>query len=223
MEAEDEELTLKSEEQLLPNELPETSHNSTEEDNKPCAYLTTARDDNEEMLNRKAKAHRCTICNRCFNSGQALGGHKRCHWGGGSGTPEVTSASKPVQTGHQSRPLKDGVQLDLNLPAPECLEEEMAQQDLEAGISNYLPGTSLSFFNIMNNSSRNSYGDSSVEQAQPVCKSEPIPSNQVEPSINQFSNFERAYHAGPLDTLPVHQKPHVASMALVPELTPTSA
>jgi len=120
------------------------------------------------------------------------------------------------------------VQLDLNLPAPECLEEEMAQQhDLEAaGMSNqYLPGPGLSFFNIMNNSSsRNSYGESPVEQQGPaVCESEPISSTQVESSINQFSNFERAYHAGPLDSLTIHPKPHVASMALVPGLTPTSA
>lgn len=226
-EAEDEEMNLKSEEQLLPNELPETSHTSVEEDTKPCNYLTTAKDDNEEMLNRKAKAHECTICHRVFTSGQALGGHKRCHWGGGSGTPEVTSASKPVQTGQQSRPLKEGVQLDLNLPAPECLEEEMAQQkDLEAaGMSNqYLPGPGLSFFNIMNNSSsRNSYGESPVEQGPDVCESEPISSTQVESSINQFSNFERAYHAGPLDSLTIHPKPHVTSMALVPGLTPTSA
>lgn len=234
MEAEDEELHLKSEEQLLPNEAPETSHNSVEEDSKPsCAYLTTAKDDNESMLSQKAKAHECSICHRVFSSGQALGGHKRCHWGGGSGTPEVTSASKPVQTGQQSRPFKEGVQLDLNLPAPECLEEEeemaqqqqqQQQQDLEAGIStNYMAGPGLNFF-MMSNASRTSYGDSPVEPTPPpACESEPVSSSQVESSINQFSNFERAYHAGPLDSLTIHAKPHVASMALVPGLTPTSA
>ncbi|KAL8142231.1 hypothetical protein V2J09_015263 [Rumex salicifolius] len=26
------------------------------------------------------KVHECSICHRVFNSGQALGGHKRCHW-----------------------------------------------------------------------------------------------------------------------------------------------
>lgn len=81
MEADDEEM-LKSEEQL-PNEHQENSHNNSEEDTKPC-YLATARDnDNEEILSaaaRKSKAHECTICGRVFTSGQALGGHKRCHW-----------------------------------------------------------------------------------------------------------------------------------------------
>lgn len=211
MEAEDEEQFLKSEEQLvlLPNEqqqLQETSHNSEEE--KPC-YLATARDDNEEMLSaaaRKTKAHECSICHRVFNSGQALGGHKRCHWGGGNGT-EVTSSVK--STGQQSR--QGAVQLDLNLPAPECLEEEMAalQQESEAAGISYLPaGPGLSFFDLMSNkpSSR------SMEQGE-----EP----KVE-AINQFSSFDSRSYV-PLDSIAVHQKPHVASMALVPGLTPTSA
>ncbi|XP_057511762.1 uncharacterized protein LOC130793912 [Actinidia eriantha] len=29
---------------------------------------------------RKLKEHKCSICHRVFSSGQALGGHKRCHW-----------------------------------------------------------------------------------------------------------------------------------------------
>lgn len=28
----------------------------------------------------KSKEHECSICHRIFSSGQALGGHKRCHW-----------------------------------------------------------------------------------------------------------------------------------------------
>ncbi|XP_024403370.1 uncharacterized protein [Physcomitrium patens] len=222
MDAEDEEV-LKSEEQL-PNELQETSHNS--EEDKPCCLP-----DNEEMLNaaRKTKAHECSICHRVFNSGQALGGHKRCHWGGtGSGTPgssEATSA-KLVQSGQRNKPLKESV-LDLNLPAPECLEEEMAQH-LEAGASsiNYMAVPSLNFFNIMNNPSRSAYRNK-VEQGQHAAflqGEESSTDNQVEngmEGINQFTNFERAY--GPLDTITVHQKPHVASMALVTGLTPTSA
>jgi hypothetical protein len=31
------------------------------------------------------KVHECSICHRQFNSGQALGGHKRCHWVGAAG------------------------------------------------------------------------------------------------------------------------------------------
>ncbi|XP_060169157.1 zinc finger protein ZAT4-like [Lycium barbarum] len=29
---------------------------------------------------RKSKVHECSICHRVFSTGQALGGHKRCHW-----------------------------------------------------------------------------------------------------------------------------------------------
>lgn len=29
---------------------------------------------------RRAKMHECSVCRRVFSSGQALGGHKRCHW-----------------------------------------------------------------------------------------------------------------------------------------------
>ncbi|GAB4838659.1 hypothetical protein Ancab_028203 [Ancistrocladus abbreviatus] len=43
--------------------------------------------------------HKCSICLRVFSSGQALGGHKRCHW-------------------ERSEETKDGsADLDLNLPA----------------------------------------------------------------------------------------------------------
>nr|XP_024360931.1 zinc finger protein 646-like isoform X3 [Physcomitrium patens] len=240
MDADDEEF-LKSEEQF-PNDFQETSHNS--EEDKSC-YLTTARDDEEALYAaRKAKAHECSICHRVFNSGQALGGHKRCHWGGsGSGSlgaNEVMSA-KPVQAGQQqqssSRPLKESV-LDLNLPAPECVEEEeiAQQQEGEAGAApmNYMPVPSLNFFNIINNPGRSAYGDAVGQQGQGQQQQqhaaflqgeESSSNNQVEnrmEGINQFTSFERA--CGPLDTITAHPKPHVvATMALVPGLTPTSA
>jgi hypothetical protein len=39
-------------------------------------------------VQRKGKVHECSICHRVFMSGQALGGHKRCHWlKTGSGDP----------------------------------------------------------------------------------------------------------------------------------------
>lgn len=62
---------------------------------------------------KKSKGHECPICFRVFRSGQALGGHKRSHFFGGS--EEGTIVLK------QEDPEFHGV-IDLNLPAP--IEEE---------------------------------------------------------------------------------------------------
>eukprot|EP01018_Ginkgo_biloba_P024843 Gb_40148 [translate_table: standard] len=80
------------------------------------------KEESDETLgsSRKAKIHECSICHRVFASGQALGGHKRCHWitTGTSETTTTISSSKqhPIQQ-PQQRPVR-GDLLDLNLPAP---------------------------------------------------------------------------------------------------------
>ncbi|GAB2225058.1 hypothetical protein Droror1_Dr00005840 [Drosera rotundifolia] len=51
--------------------------------------------------------HRCSICLRTFTSGQALGGHMRCHW-------ERTDEPLLVTP----RDGSSGLDLNLNLPAP---------------------------------------------------------------------------------------------------------
>lgn len=221
---------LKSEEQL-PHELQDASHNSEEE--KSSHYLTIARDDNEEMLNaaRKTKGHECSICHRVFNSGQALGGHKRCHWGGGAttGPNEATSSnsSKPMQIlqsgGQQSRGLKEGV-LDLNLPAPECLEE---MEQAESGLSPLTYGglAAPAFFLENSNLPRTLFKDSADKGKHINFLQEVELNNQVENQTERLDQFntlcERGF--GSLDTLPGHQKSRVAIMASVPGLTPTSA
>ncbi|CAD6243118.1 unnamed protein product [Miscanthus lutarioriparius] len=44
---------------------------------------------------KKGKVHECSICNRVFMSGQALGGHKRCHWlTTGAGDPTAAAVAK---------------------------------------------------------------------------------------------------------------------------------
>ncbi|XP_047306719.1 zinc finger protein ZAT9-like [Impatiens glandulifera] len=45
----------------------------------------------------KSNAHECSICHRVFSSGQALGGHKRCHWltSSGSISDDVISNVSP--------------------------------------------------------------------------------------------------------------------------------
>ncbi|XP_058781161.1 zinc finger protein ZAT10-like [Vicia villosa] len=63
----------------------------------------------------KIKTHDCSICHKSFPTGQALGGHKRCHYeggvGGGAGSSAVT-ASEGVGSSHSQH--RD---FDLNLPA----------------------------------------------------------------------------------------------------------
>ncbi|CAN1331736.1 Zinc finger protein ZAT3 [Linum perenne] len=76
---------------------------------------------------RKSKVHECSICHRVFSSGQALGGHKRCHWiTSNSSTSPTTIRFNHFQdhllqiqqrpkftTNHEAIDLR----LDLNLPA----------------------------------------------------------------------------------------------------------
>lgn len=72
---------------------------------------------------RKSKVHECSICHRVFSSGQALGGHKRCHWIT-SNAPDSSTLAKFQQFQDQMeqiipRPKFDNTDLlDLNLPAP---------------------------------------------------------------------------------------------------------
>ncbi|CAN6312254.1 unnamed protein product [Urochloa humidicola] len=75
--------------------------------------------------------HRCTICRRGFATGQALGGHKRCHYWDGSSVSVSLSASG---TGSSAASVRN---FDLNLmPMPESagmrrwVEEDEVQSPL---------------------------------------------------------------------------------------------
>ncbi|KAJ7950887.1 Zinc finger protein [Quillaja saponaria] len=81
---------------------------------------------------RKSKLHECSICHRVFSSGQALGGHKRCHWIT-SNAPDPSTLARfhqlqdhvehmnPIPKFDNSEPID--LKLDLNLPAPSDLQE----------------------------------------------------------------------------------------------------
>ncbi|CAK9181930.1 unnamed protein product [Ilex paraguariensis] len=70
------------------------------------------------MSKRKTKVHECSICHRVFSSGQALGGHKRCHWH--SSTVPESSFNGIFQYERQQpwkKPMfRKSQPLDLNLP-----------------------------------------------------------------------------------------------------------
>ncbi|KAG9147734.1 hypothetical protein Leryth_014884 [Lithospermum erythrorhizon] len=72
---------------------------------------------------KKSKVHECTICHRVFSTGQALGGHKRCHWIT-SNAPDPNSLRKfqfpdPVEarSNQDDNTKSEEAALDLNLPA----------------------------------------------------------------------------------------------------------
>ncbi|XP_059650997.1 zinc finger protein ZAT1-like [Cornus florida] len=97
--------------------IPPKSTSSLQFDHGPSAAMAG-------VSKRKSKVHECSICHRIFSSGQALGGHKRCHWIT-SNSPETSSLAKfhqfhdDIEQFHRrSKFSKSEAGLDLNLPAP---------------------------------------------------------------------------------------------------------
>ncbi|KAF8084084.1 hypothetical protein N665_0734s0011 [Sinapis alba] len=66
------------------------------------------------------KSHVCTICHKSFASGQALGGHKRCHYEGNNNnnnnnnTSSVSNSEGAGSTSHVS--ISNNRGFDLNIP-----------------------------------------------------------------------------------------------------------
>ncbi|KAJ6686083.1 hypothetical protein OIU79_015975 [Salix purpurea] len=94
---------------------------------------------------RKSKVHECSICHRVFLSGQALGGHKRCHWLTSS-TPDSSSLPKFHRfQDHldqiQQRPkfINNSEQLDLTLDLNLPVHPEVANpSDIEVSAEVFL-------------------------------------------------------------------------------------
>ncbi|XP_062101654.1 zinc finger protein ZAT10-like [Humulus lupulus] len=81
------------------------------------------------VSNSTVKAHECSICHKSFPTGQALGGHKRCHYEGGGASAAsaaaatanstLTTTSEGIgSTSHTHASLSQSHRgFDLNLPA----------------------------------------------------------------------------------------------------------
>ncbi|EOA24710.1 hypothetical protein CARUB_v10017988mg [Capsella rubella] len=67
------------------------------------------------LVGQSGKTHNCSICFKSFPSGQALGGHKRCHYDGGVGN------TSNMITSHG---------FDLNLPADQVTDETIGKSQL---------------------------------------------------------------------------------------------
>ncbi|CAI9769994.1 unnamed protein product [Fraxinus pennsylvanica] len=82
----------------------------------PSTSTVTA--SNTTSLKLTAKHHKCTICHKVFSTGQALGGHKRCHYEGvigGGNKSSITSSEGAASHSHgHNHTVRD---FDLNLPA----------------------------------------------------------------------------------------------------------
>ncbi|XP_057427433.1 zinc finger protein ZAT10-like [Lotus japonicus] len=77
------------------------------------------------------KAHECSICHKSFPTGQALGGHKRCHYEGGGGSSSAT-ASEGVGSTHTVSHSHHR-DFDLNIPAlPEFPSTKAGEDEVES-------------------------------------------------------------------------------------------
>lgn len=66
------------------------------------------------VSNGSGRSHECSICHKSFPTGQALGGHKRCHYEGGNNSHSSVTTSEGVGSTQTNTHKRD---FDLNLPA----------------------------------------------------------------------------------------------------------
>ncbi|KAE9618660.1 hypothetical protein Lal_00047559 [Lupinus albus] len=101
------------------------SHRKSLSENGTAVTTIAATNNSTSTAIANKKLHECSICHKSFPTGQALGGHKRCHYEGGinnnnsnintnnsSAVTAITSSEGGGASSHRHRDF------DLNLPAP---------------------------------------------------------------------------------------------------------
>ncbi|KAK1366908.1 Zinc finger protein ZAT10 [Heracleum sosnowskyi] len=77
------------------------------------------------------RTHECSICHRCFPSGQALGGHKRRHYDGGNNNV-VTSSSGVTTSEGVGSTNSHHRGFDLNVPAMPDMWSVFREEEVES-------------------------------------------------------------------------------------------
>lgn len=98
------------------------SHRKSTTSSSSDAAVATAGGDNvstSTVSTSGGRTHECSICHKTFPTGQALGGHKRCHYDGGSGnsTGGVTSSEGGAASSQSQSQSQSQRGFDLNVPA----------------------------------------------------------------------------------------------------------
>ncbi|GAB4839328.1 hypothetical protein Ancab_028855 [Ancistrocladus abbreviatus] len=90
-----------------------------DEKSSSSAGITTS---SVSAMNPSGKTHECSICHKCFPTGQALGGHKRCHYEGVINGAARSGSASAITTSEGVGSTVTHREFDLNLPPlPEFL------------------------------------------------------------------------------------------------------
>ncbi|KFK27201.1 hypothetical protein AALP_AA8G348500 [Arabis alpina] len=88
--------------------------------------LASAQGSNTSLSSSNNGDHICNICHKSFPTGQALGGHKRCHWSG----PVPTDAATAVPTASTAAPTASSSQVTETVQEVKKLKRTFLDFDL---------------------------------------------------------------------------------------------
>ncbi|CAI9766203.1 unnamed protein product [Fraxinus pennsylvanica] len=138
---------------FLSDENEDRDHVSVRQKNSLSSSLSLQLTNPTNKSSSSRKVHGCSYCGAEFMSGQALGGHMRRHRGGPVATNTTLSLSSPSPASFVNRESdklsekpRNGLSLDLNLPAPEddpnhtfTFNSKKQQQQKEGGLALHTP------------------------------------------------------------------------------------